>query len=219
MTNSTPHLLYIADPMCSWCYGFAPVIGGLSAHFGARLPVRIMVGGLRAGNTRAMAAEDRAYIRSAWTRVGAASGQPFDFAFFDRPTFTYDTEPACRAIVAVRRIAPDKALAIKAAISTAFYANNRDTTSGDVLADIAAETGIDRGAFVETFQSADIRNETFRDFLTAKDMGVEGFPCLLAGTDADYAIVTNGFRPIDGMVDALERWLAARTDAIAARPS
>jgi putative protein-disulfide isomerase len=208
MTDTSPHLLYIADPMCSWCYGFAPVIAQLAAHFGERLPVRIMVGGLRAGNTRAMTDKDREYIRGAWTRVGAASGQPFDFAFFDRETFTYDTEPSCRAIVAVRGIAPDKALAMKAAISSAFYAKNRDTTSGEVLADIAAEIGVDRAVFVETFQSADIRNETFRDFLTAKDMGVEGFPCLLASKGGDYAMVTNGFRPVDGMVDALETWLA-----------
>ena len=75
MITTHPHLLYIADPMCSWCYGFAPVIEALAVHFGDRLPVRIMVGGLRAGNTRAMTAQDRDYIRGAWTRVGAASGQ------------------------------------------------------------------------------------------------------------------------------------------------
>jgi putative protein-disulfide isomerase len=202
--------LYIADPMCSWCYGFAPVIGQLAEHFCDRMPVRIMVGGLRAGNARAMTSEDRAYIRSAWTRVNAASGQPFDFAFFDRATFTYDTEPACRAIVAVRSIAPEKTQTMMAAISSAFYASNRDTTSDDVLADVAAEIGIDREAFRASYQSADIRNETLRDFLLAKEMGVEGFPCLLAGKGDAYAIVTNGFRPVDGMIEALEAW---RTNA------
>jgi putative protein-disulfide isomerase len=210
MTDAAPHLLYIADPMCSWCYGFAPVIGGIARHFGQRLPVRIMVGGLRAGNTRAMRAEDKDYIRNAWTRVGAATGQPFDHAFFDRAGFVYDTEPACRGIVAVRGLEPERAVAFKAAISTAFYGHNRDTTAGEVLADIAAETGIDRAAFLDRFQSADVRNETFRDFLTAKDMGVEGFPCLLAGAGDKYALVTNGYRAADGLVAALEAWLAGQ---------
>lgn len=207
--QATPHLLYIADPMCSWCYGFAPVIAKIAAHFAERLPVRIMVGGLRAGNTRAMTDQDRDYIRGAWTRVNAASGQPFDFSFFDRPSFVYDTEPACRAVVAARSMAPDKALAMKAAISSAFYGHNRDTTSAEVLADVATECGLDRAAFQEKFLSPDIRNETFRDFLIAKDMGVEGFPCLLATKGGDYAMVTNGFRPIAGMIEALEKWLAA----------
>lgn len=208
MSRNAPHLLYIFDPMCSWCYGFSPVMRQIAAHFGPRLPVRLMVGGLRAGNTVAMTAKDRDYIRGAWTRVNAASGQPFDFAFFEREHFVYDTEPACRAVVAARSLAADKALAFAGAVSSAFYGHNRDTTSEAVLADIAAEQGFDRAAFLAAFRSPDIRNETFRDFLIAKDMGVEGFPCLVVGTDQQYALVTNGFRPIDGVIEALEKWLA-----------
>lgn len=211
--SSRPHLLYIFDPMCSWCYGFSAVIGPIASHFGDRLPVKLMVGGLRAGNTVAMTAKDRDYIRGAWTRVNAASGQSFDFAFFDRENFVYDTEPACRAVVAVRSLAPEKALVFAAAVSRAFYGHNRDTTSADVLADVAAEQGLDRAAFLAVFNSPDTRNETFRDFLIAKDMGVEGFPCLVVGSGEQYALVTNGFRPIDGMIEALEKWLAAQPNA------
>jgi putative protein-disulfide isomerase len=47
---TAPHLLYIADPLCSWCYGFAPVINELRERFEGRLPVRLLMGGLRAGN-------------------------------------------------------------------------------------------------------------------------------------------------------------------------
>ena len=97
------HFVYFADPMCSWCYGFSPVITTLAERFSGRLPVRLVMGGLRAGNTRPMRPQDKDYIRGAWTRVGEASGQPFDFAFFEREGFIYDTEPACRAVVTMRR--------------------------------------------------------------------------------------------------------------------
>ena len=63
-------------------------------------------GGLRAGNTQAMREKDRDYIRGAWTNVGQASGQPFDFSFFEREEFIYDTEPACRAVVTMRTRSP-----------------------------------------------------------------------------------------------------------------
>ena len=100
--SSERHLLYFADPMCSWCYGFLPVISALADEFQDSLSLRVVMGGLRAGNTQAMRPQDREYIRSAWTNVGEASGQPFDFSFFDRDTFVYDTEPACRAVVVTR---------------------------------------------------------------------------------------------------------------------
>jgi putative protein-disulfide isomerase len=205
---SQTHFLYIADPLCSWCYGFAPVMATLAAHFQGRLPVRVMLGGLRAGNTVAMRDEDRAYIKNAWTKVHAATGQPFDHAFFARPSFTYDTEPACRAVVTARTLQPDQTLAFKARISQAFYAENRDMTDTDAITEVAESAGFDGPMFRAAFQQAEIRNETARDFATAKQMGVAGFPCLLAGTDAGYAMVTNGYRPIDGMIEGIERWLA-----------
>jgi putative protein-disulfide isomerase len=207
--NGEPlHLLYIADPMCSWCYGFAPVITAIAGHFGERLPVRLVMGGLRAGNTRPMEARDKAYIKSAWQRIAAATGLRFDHAFFDREGFVYDTEPACRAVVAMRRAAPGKALSFLSAVSRAFYAEGRDTTSLDVLADLAREAEEDRERFEAALLAPETRNETFRDFLAAQEMGVEGFPTLAAGPTAQgYALVTNGYRPLDGLIEAVETWL------------
>ena len=208
----THHFLYIADPMCSWCYGFAPVIEQLARHFEGQLPVKLMMGGLRAGNTRAMRPEDKDYIRKAWTNVGAATGASFDMAFFDREGFVYDTEPACRAVVAVRHLAPAKALAFKGHVSRAFYGRNRDMTDTEELAAIAVAEGFEDMTFRAAFLSPAVRNETFRDFLTAKQMGVEGFPCLLIGDESgSYAIVTNGYRRIDGMIEGIEQWLASKS--------
>jgi putative protein-disulfide isomerase len=209
MTAAT-RLVYFADPMCSWCYGFSPVITALAERFEGRLPLDLVMGGLRAGNTVAMRAEDTDYIRNAWTRVGAATGQPFDLGFFDREGFVYDTEPACRAVVTARRLMPRMALPFMARVQRAFYAENRDTTAGDELSGVAEEAGFDRSEFSAAFAAAETRNETFRDFLTAQSLGIHGFPTLIAGSEErGYALLTNGYRPLDDLAEPLERWLAA----------
>lgn len=203
------HFIYFADPLCSWCYGFGPVVSAIAGHFEGRLPVRLVLGGLRAGNKEPMRDKDREYIKGAWTRVSEASGQPFDLSFFDRPSFTYDTEPPCRAVVAMRRLAPGRELAFLRDVSSAFYAHNRDVTNDEVLADIAAEAGMERSSFLTELQSEATRTETFGDFLIAKQSGVEGFPLLAAGSQqTGYALLTQGFRPIDGLIEAVESWLA-----------
>src|SRR5690606_33963766 len=154
----TRELVYFADPMCSWCYGFAPVISAIEQHFRGRLPLRLVMGGLRAGHTRPMRDKDKDYIREAWTRVKAASGQPFDFSFLEREGFVYDTEPACRAVVTMRLRQPSRALAFMERIQSAFYAENRDVTSREVLSDLAAEEGEDREAFAAALLSPEARN-------------------------------------------------------------
>lgn len=76
---------------------------------------------------------------------------------------------------------------------------------------IATEAGLDRKRFAAKFQSPDARSETMRDFLTAQELGIRGFPTVVAGSEADgYALVTNGYRPLDGLIEALENWLASR---------
>ena len=73
-----------------------------------------------------------------------ASGQPFDFRFFERKAFVYDTEPASRAVVVMRRAGLTELLAFLHRIQAAFYAENSDVTDEQVLAGIAAQSGRDR---------------------------------------------------------------------------
>jgi putative protein-disulfide isomerase len=202
--------VYFADPMCSWCYGFSPVIATLAERFEGRLGLQVVMGGLRAGNTEPMTQKDKDYVRGAWSKVGEATGQPFDPSFFDRETFVYDTEPACRAVVTARRLQPNMVLPMLARVARAFYAEARDMTATDEIAEVAEEAGFDRADFAAAFASPEVHNETFRDFLTAQELGIRGFPTLIAGSEAKgYALLTNGYRPLEDLAGPLERWLAA----------
>ncbi|MGE3712180.1 MAG: DsbA family protein [Hyphomicrobiaceae bacterium] len=202
------HLVYVGDPMCSWCYGFAPVMEGLVDHFGDRLPIGLVMGGLRAGNKSPMTDADKRSIASHWVKVREATGQPFDFELLERDGFVYDTEPACRAVVTMRLLNPPLALAYQGRIQRAFYAQNQDTTDEEVLADVAGEAGVDSDLFLQEMRSAEAKNATFRDFLTAQEAQIRSFPTLLAGDGAgNYLVVANGYRPLEGLQEALEKWL------------
>ena len=195
--------------MCSWCWGFSPVIEAITRRFGENLPVRLVLGGLRPGNTSAMTAADRADIRQHWEHVHKASGQLFDFRFFEREAFVYDTEPASRAVVIFRRQGMTSGLAALARIQRAFYAENRDVTATAVLTELAMELGIDKAGFETQFNAAEMTEETWQDFALAQQAGIRGFPTLIAGKGdkQGYALVTNGFQPAARLIPALTGWL------------
>lgn len=204
------HLVYFADPMCSWCWGFSPAIAAIQAKFGDALPIRLVLGGLRPGTVKPMDGRDREEVRGHWEHVRDASGQPFDFAFFDRARFVYDTEPASRAVVVLRRQGMSFGLAALRRIQSAFYAENQDVTDAGTLAILASELGLDADAFRADFAAEAALRETWSDFEIAQSAGVRGFPTLIAGTDdgGRYALLTHGFQPVARIVPALERWLA-----------
>jgi putative protein-disulfide isomerase len=205
-----PQLLYIADPMCSWCWGFSPVIDAVKDHFQDQLPVRILMGGLRPGTTEPMVDGMKADISGHWKHVQQATGQPFDLAFFHRERFIYDTEPASRAVVAVRRLEPDLVFEFLKKVQEAFYAMNRDVTGPDVLAAIAEESGLNREAFRVGIDTEETIKETWMDFETSRRLGVTGFPTLLAGSDdGSYEVITAGYRPWVEVKELIEEWRKA----------
>lgn len=200
-----PHLIYFADPMCSWCWGFSPVIDNIRAEFGPSLPIRLILGGLRPGTTETLGEASKREIRAHWEHVHEASGQPFDFGFFERQQFIYDSVPVSKAVVVARHRSMSDALDLLKRTHAAFYAQNRDVTDEEVLAGLALEAGFDRDEFLQSFRSETIRKETWQDFAIAQNAGVTGFPCLIAGTDeqAGYRLVTAGYQSVERVLPAL----------------
>ncbi len=208
MEDSRPHLIYFADPMCSWCWGFVPVMALIRRRYGDELPIRLVMGGLRPGTDKAMTQAAKADTRSHWEHVHEASGQPFDYDFFDREGFVYDTDPAARAVVLARRQDETLALALLVRIQGAFYAQNRDVTDPSILADLAAELGFVREDFAALLADEGVKMETWRDYAIAQRAGVTGFPTLVAGPSADgtFALVTRGFNVPDLVLPAVQEW-------------
>ena len=195
-------LLYVADPMCSWCYGFGPQLAQLlERHPQAR--VELVMGGLRPFNTEPMSEAFRDMLREHWRHVHEASGLPFNESLIERADFIYDTEPACRAVVTARSIFAGLALGYFKAVQEAFYREARDVTRPEVLADIAAEQGFGRAAFLAQLESDTMRDETRLDFNTAQSVGATGFPTLGVAHGAQLFLVTAGYVGADVLEERL----------------
>lgn len=200
-------LLYVMDPMCSWCWGFAPVAEALIAQAReAGVSTRLVPGGLRTGGT-ALDASTRKYILEHWQAVHYATGQPFQFEGAMPDGFVYDTEPACRALVAARELDEQRAWGLLKLIQASFYQQGVDVTRAPQLVELAEQAGFDRELFAQRFASHDTRTATTADFAWVQDLGIAGFPTLLAERNGQLALLTNGYQPLQALAPLLGRWL------------
>lgn len=204
---TTPILWYVADPMCSWCWGFAPVIDALLDAFRERARPALVLGGLRPGTREALTADARATILHHWHAVNARTGQPFRFDGALPEGFVYDTEPACRAVAVAGELAPDRVFDLFRAIQRAFYTEGRDVTRRETLSELAAGLGIERDAFARAFDSPPARARTEAHFRQARRAGVTGFPALILQTRDGLHSVSHGCLPLDTVRAALDRTL------------
>jgi putative protein-disulfide isomerase len=203
-------LIYVGDPMCSWCYGFGKELTALTERM-PDLQLEIVVGGIRAGATDVLDATGKRFRLQHWQRVQALSGLPFNReAFMEREGFVYDTEPVCRAVVTARRIAGEAGLLVAfRAFQNGFYAEGRDTTDGYVLSEIAVKAldamgfqiGVDE--FHALWAAAETKEETRRDFARARALGVASFPTLLLESQGRIVTVQEGYARVDELEQRL----------------
>ncbi len=202
-------LIYVGDPMCSWCYGFLPVKRQLEDLCKDRALVSFVAGGLHIDWTEPQDDERKEFLRHHWDDVNQRSGQVFKYDILERDDFVYNTEPACRAVVTARDLDGNKtALPFFSKLQEAFYAENLDITQTDVLIEQAAAFGLDKSAFAERFSADPMRQQTMMDFQFAQRMGVTGFPTVVVNDKFGYAFLTVGYQPIDQLGQIVDAWLS-----------
>ena len=205
-------VLYVGDPMCSWCWGGSPGLRQLEAEANRQgIPFRIRVGGLRPGGGDPWNERFKGFLRHHWEEIAARTGQPFSTRFLDRPAFNYDTEPACRAFLVMRGMIEEipgpetRAYEVFAAIQRKFYAEGEDPTVASFYESVCAAHGLDFKVFLSRFDHADAKRATANEFQEVRALGVSGFPTVLFRGGAGLEVLASGFMTGPRMVEALTR--------------
>ncbi|MEZ5825448.1 MAG: DsbA family protein [Geminicoccaceae bacterium] len=196
------NLLYFANPMCSWCWGFSPVVMALQAQRD-KYDLTVATGPLGASNDKPMRDKDREAVREHWQHVHEMTGQPFDHGFFERETFIYDTEPACRALALLRASYPALAPVFLQRLQERFYAHNDDITDPDRLAAIAGDFGQDPTEFRRNLDDPQLIAALAHEWRQTASMGVTGYPMLLALKNGKAHALAIGCQSLDHVEEQL----------------
>lgn len=200
-------LWYFADPMCSWCWGFSPVINSIKDNYSSRLKIALMLGGLRSGTTDPVTTTFREEILHHWHEVHRMTGQPFAFDGAMPEGFIYDTEPPSRAVIAVGDIQPEAIFPYFKSVQEAFYVRGLNVTQADTLANLAEDQHMESSVFLDRFYSEDIRLKTQTHFQITRQSGVRGFPTVLLQAGSRGTLLTHGYRSFEDLQPAIDQWL------------
>ena len=200
-------LWYIADPMCSWCWGFAPIIKEIRLNYSENLKIELVMGGLRSGEL-AMASGQRAEILNHWKAVNERTGQPFSFEGAMPEGFIYDTEPSCRGIVAMSLINPSLVFTLLESIQFGFYVQQKDVTNPKVLAQLAGKIGVDMDLYLQVFESDEAKNKVSIHFDKVRQWGVNSFPTVAVQDAAGYSVLNRGYCLSDELFQKIDGWLS-----------
>ena len=187
-------LIFVIDPMCSWCWGFHPIIKKLREVYSKEYNYSLVVGGLRTKGQMDWNQESREYLAQNWSAVAKRTQQAFNFSLLNQDSFEYDTYPACKAIVTVRELWGDEAsFDYLEKIQEAFYAKGEDTTSIEVLLKYIEN----QEEFLTFYQSQRAEILMHHDFAKSRSMGANAFPSVVKIDTQGHMVCLKGYREIE----------------------
>jgi len=192
--NHKKEIIAVIDPMCSWCWGFEPVLQELQNNLSQDTKLSLCMGGLRSSNDQEWTSEFRSFLKQSWTNVHKQTGQIFNFNLLKKESFDYDTEPACRAVLTVQTLDEKKVFSFLHSLQKSFYYDNLDITQTNILANIAENEGINKKEFLTLFPSKKMQEQTLADKYKSRSMGASSFPSLVFIDEEGHLYVLKGYK-------------------------
>ncbi|AOP35020.1 protein-disulfide isomerase [Leptospira tipperaryensis] len=203
-------ILYAADPLCPWSYGFGPVLERIQKEYNDKIRFSLVLGGLRFGETaEPLTPEFARALKHEWKDAEALTKQPFQLGILEQKDIRYDSFPACKAVISAQKIKPEIAFQYLHAFSKAFYHENQDPTSVETFATIAERFEIPKKEFQSVFEDKDTEMETLNDFYFGFSLGVSAFPSLVFSDGAESGILARGYHSYEQLDSILKDYFRA----------
>jgi putative protein-disulfide isomerase len=202
MANSS--LIYVHDPMCSWCFGFSKTLQTLLNELPADINVKRLLGGLAPDSNKPMSEATRNMVRQNWQHIEQAiPGVSFNYDFWDNCEPRRATYPACRAVIAARQQGDAFDDLMTQQIQQAYYLQARNTSDNSTLIELASEIGLDQEVFADDLASNQTQQSLLDEISLSKSLGVNGFPSLVLERDGRYELIQTNYTKADSMLSQI----------------
>ena len=189
-------LIYVMDPMCSWCWAFSkPLASFLERH--PELPIQYVMGGLAPDSDEPMDLSMRSKLQSIWHHIEENTGTEFNHQYWKVNSPRRSTYPACRAVIAAGMLEPDSIAKMISAIQHAYYLNAKNPSDIAVLVECAELIGLDAETFKRLMTSDEINEELSQHLNASRNLGVGGFPALLFDDGTQLTPLALGYSTLE----------------------
>jgi putative protein-disulfide isomerase len=199
-----PTLYYVHDPMCSWCWAFRPTLLKLREALSEGIEYRQLLGGLAPDTDQPMDPALQQQLQETWRRIQKKlPATSFNFDFWVKAQPRRATYPACRGVIAARRLDPAMENPMILAIQQAYYLHSQNPSDDAVLIQLANEIGLPGERFAELLQNPQTQTLLEDEIEQARHMGARSFPSLVLQQGMGYWPIPVDYHSVDNILETL----------------
>lgn len=208
INTEMPSLIYVMDPMCSWCWAFRPVFQAVAAHYQQRLGSFVLLGGLAPDSDEPMSDVQQRHIQGIWRNIEQTTGAQFNHDFWQRCEPRRSTYPACRAVMVARQHSDILADKMIDGIQRAYYQQAKNPSDLATLSDCAQQLGFTANEFQQQMQTLASEERLEEEVEFIQRLGVQGFPTLVLKVGSQWFSLPVDYKSSDGIISAIDNLIA-----------
>ena len=188
-------LYYFFDPMCGWCYGFGNILTRLSLDY-PDMDMEVICGGMVIGKREGPVGDTGKYINNLIPRVEQFSGRQFGDKYKsgnENGSLNISSFKPSVAVCIAKELIPDKILKFTSRLQHKHFFEGHNLDDDEVYEDLAIEFKMDPYEFLRLLKDDKYKNQAKADFKYSADIGITGFPTLVAEINDQLKLVSYGF--------------------------
>jgi putative protein-disulfide isomerase len=201
-------LTYFFDPLCSWCFGFSPVIKQLHKSYHELLELEVISGGMITGEESGPVGEVASYIKTAYRDVERVSGIQFGDTFVQdvlkNGTTVFNSLTPSLAMSVIKRDRPEQVFLYAADLNHKIFKEGKAPENLEWYRPLARKYDMVPKYFLDSMHSEEIQRNTIMDFMKTQQFGVNGFPTLLLEKNGEHHVITKGYSRLPDVVRKIE---------------
>lgn len=197
-------LIYVHDPMCSWCFGFSKVYQQLTEQLPGNVALIRLLGGLAPDTDEIMPESTRQMVQQNWRRIEQQiPGVEFNYDFWTKCQPRRATYPACRAVIAAREQGNEYDISMTRQIQQAYYRQARNPSDNETLIELAGELGLDQERFSVQLVAEHTQQRLLDEIANTRAIGVSGFPSLVLQNDDGLQSVLVNYTDVNAVLEQI----------------
>lgn len=197
-------LIYVHDPMCSWCFGFSKVYQQLAEQLPGNVALIRLLGGLAPDTDEIMPESTRQMVQQNWRRIEQQiPGVEFNYDFWTKCQPRRATYPACRAVIAAREQGNEYDISMTRQIQQAYYRQARNPSDNETLIELAGELGLDQERFSVQLVAEHTQQRLLDEIANTRAIGVSGFPSLVLQNDDGIQSVLVNYTDVNAVLEQI----------------
>lgn len=205
-------IIEYTDPYCTWCWASEPILRKISEVFNVQVSIDFVMGGLVQNITQFYDAANQiggedwyARVADHWLEASRKHGMPVDEQIWYKIKDEFiSTYPACIAFKAAQIQDEKSAKTFLRKMREAAAAERKSIHRVEIQAQLALESGLDSGKFLEDVVSDDAKQAFEQDLQQCRSMGVRGFPTFLIANEQGDQRLMRGFHQYNSMLAVMD---------------